>query len=149
MMHPASFKIFEDPEDYKASFPNAKIELVLIGRGDFNARLTSVKLPNLHLLRSQRICRASPTFRYRRSKFSCRLRHIASLHRRLVELCCIVAISYFTVSASRCTSGPMAQVTGRSYRLRRSTSQGLARRSPGLISLPRWPDGSCAHQGLP
>lgn len=45
--------IFADPEDYKDSFRGAKIELVFTGRGDFNARLTSVELPNLHLLRSQ------------------------------------------------------------------------------------------------
>ena len=42
--------IFTDPHDYESSFPEAKIDLVVTGRGAFEARLTVVKLPNLHLV---------------------------------------------------------------------------------------------------
>jgi AraC-like DNA-binding protein len=41
---------FSDPDDYAASVSGARINLVLTGHGEFKARLTSVKLPHLHLL---------------------------------------------------------------------------------------------------
>src|SRR4051794_2974652 len=45
--------IFTDPADYIASFRAARINLLFTGQGDFKARLTSVELANLHLLRSK------------------------------------------------------------------------------------------------
>jgi AraC-like DNA-binding protein len=45
--------VFTDPDDYRAGFRGAKVDLVFTGRGDFKARLTWLELPNLHLLRSQ------------------------------------------------------------------------------------------------
>jgi AraC-like DNA-binding protein len=45
--------IFTDPNDYQAGFRGAKINLVYSSGGDFNAQLTWVELPNLHLLGSK------------------------------------------------------------------------------------------------
>ena len=67
--------IFSDPNDYQAGFRGAKINLIFTGRGNFEARLTWVELPNLHLLHShenlpriayvslapERVCVAFPT----------------------------------------------------------------------------------------
>jgi AraC-like DNA-binding protein len=44
---------YNDPDEYQASFGVAKINLVFACRGEFKARLTSVALPNLHLLSAQ------------------------------------------------------------------------------------------------
>ena len=48
-----STAIFADPDHYGASLHGAKIALVFTDQGDFNARTTSVELPNLRLLCSQ------------------------------------------------------------------------------------------------
>jgi AraC-like DNA-binding protein len=44
---------FTDAEDYQASLPDLKFELVVTQSGRFGAQLTWAKLPNLHLLRAQ------------------------------------------------------------------------------------------------
>jgi AraC-like DNA-binding protein len=44
---------YNDPDEYQASFGVAKVNLVFACRGEFKARLTSVALPNLHLLSAQ------------------------------------------------------------------------------------------------
>jgi AraC-like DNA-binding protein len=44
--------IFTDPNDYQDGFRGAKINLVFTRRVNFKARVTWVKLPNLHLLHS-------------------------------------------------------------------------------------------------
>ncbi len=45
--------VFTEPGDYEASFDEARIELVVTGRGPFKASLTRAELGQLHLLRSQ------------------------------------------------------------------------------------------------
>src|SRR5215472_3977391 len=40
-----------DPDEYAAAFPNAEVEITVIGRGQFTAELTSI---DLHLLQMQR-----------------------------------------------------------------------------------------------
>ena len=44
---------YDDPDDYQANLPQARIELHFIAPGAFKARLTWVQLYNLHLLRCQ------------------------------------------------------------------------------------------------
>jgi AraC-like DNA-binding protein len=46
-------RTFIDPDAYQASIAGAKVNLVFTGRGDFNARLTRVELPNLRLQRAE------------------------------------------------------------------------------------------------
>jgi len=45
--------VFTNPDDYRAGMDDVKLDLVLTGRGDFKARLTWIKLPQLNLLRSR------------------------------------------------------------------------------------------------
>src|SRR5208283_1484882 len=44
---------FTEPSDYEASIGEARIELLVTGRGQFRAALTRAELGQLHLLRSQ------------------------------------------------------------------------------------------------
>ena len=49
----SSFQTFDDPDDYQARLRQSQIDLILICRGMFNARLTSVELGHLDLMRCQ------------------------------------------------------------------------------------------------
>jgi len=42
---------FSDPDEYAAAFRNAKVDITVIGRGQFTAELTSI---DLHRLQMQR-----------------------------------------------------------------------------------------------
>jgi len=44
---------FTNPDDYGAGIGGANVSLVVTGRGDFNARLTRLKLRHLHVLRGR------------------------------------------------------------------------------------------------
>jgi AraC-like DNA-binding protein len=44
---------FTNPDDYRSGIGDAKVNLVLTGRGDFKARLTWLKLRHLHVLRGR------------------------------------------------------------------------------------------------
>src|SRR5215471_18052282 len=44
---------FADPDEFQASLREARLDVVLTARGAFRARLTSVTLHQLHLLRSE------------------------------------------------------------------------------------------------
>lgn len=45
--------LYTNPDDYRTGIGGACLDLVLTGQGDFNARLTWVRLPELHLYRGQ------------------------------------------------------------------------------------------------
>ena len=52
-MHSVSTAIFTDPNDYKLSIREAKINLVLTAHDHFKAALTHLELPNLHVYRAR------------------------------------------------------------------------------------------------
>ena len=60
---------FANPVDYCAAIGAAGLKLIVTGGGDFNARLSWLKLDHLFLLPAAKICRVSAFSRCRRSKY--------------------------------------------------------------------------------
>jgi AraC-like DNA-binding protein len=52
-MMAAGTALYINPDDYRAGIAGASLDLVLTGHGDFKARLTWVRLADLHLYRGQ------------------------------------------------------------------------------------------------
>jgi hypothetical protein len=57
---------FANPDDYQASIGDASVNLIITGGGDFNARLTWLRLRRLHCFVAAKIYRALPLSRCRR-----------------------------------------------------------------------------------
>ena len=130
---------FTDPDDYQTSLPNLTMSLVITQPGKFDAQLTSVKLPNLRLLRAREtLARESRTSRCPRNGF------LSPLPPDRVRRCsgmgsnCGGAKCCSTAPVSVCTNGPRTRATGGSWQSNGRSSAATAAPLPGIVWNRQW-----------